>query len=232
VSDRNGTDPGVEVVAPMEMITDINEFRRKRGRDGITPVRLSDDLVVGCAISNMETLILEKRIPEPLVSVAIEVAGISTGGGKKNEKLDVRRLMDSVRLQDVLCGAIIRQPPWTLTEKLQRDPVTGETIPPDGLCLADLSDEERAAVAQLVYGGLPGLERFRARLRERDNALSNGDGVQETPERDRDDDDGGLSPVREVDVRPRDHDAWSGDEEAGAGEGQHQPTRLDRVPGF
>lgn len=230
----NGYDDHIETLVESGQIVDISAFRKKRGRDGLVAVRLSDDLVVKCIVTNMETLVLEKRIPEPLVAIAIEVATGATGG--RAAKMDMNRLLRSIELQDIICGEIIRVPRWYLTKELSKDE-DGRTIPPEnGLCLADLSDEERGAIAQLVYGGITELERFRKRLRKRDNDISDGARIQEAAERASGADADELSSLREDDVRPGDSGAWSGDGEDRAGEiasaVERQPTRLERSPGF
>jgi hypothetical protein len=159
----------------MSKVTNLAELRAKRNRVGVTTLDLSDELTVQIAVTDLETLMAQGRIPNPLLSTALN---IHKRVQKEGDDLDPKTLIDSLEFMDALCGAVIIDPPWCYI----KDAGAG-AIPEGHLCLADLTDLERAAVFRLVYGGLEDFETFRAEQRANAEAARDGEGVRGATER-------------------------------------------------
>ena len=154
----------------MSPATDLAELRRKRKRLGVQYLELSDDLTVGVNIVGLEMLIAQGKIPNPLLKLAMDL------NRKAGEGLEASEILQSIQFMDVLCSAVIVDPPWCRVED------AGDGAVPEGkLCLADLSDDERNCIFKLVYGGIEDYEKFRSERRS-DIDVSNGSSVREAAE--------------------------------------------------
>lgn len=147
--------------------TNPRDLAIERGQgDEPTYVNLSDKLVVGVRLCNMESMISLGILPEPLMEAAIQL-------GKKNTtERSVVDFKESAALQDVLCAAIIEDPKWSTLDEVAEN---GNKPPAGTLWLGMLTDEEIGGCFHMVYKGLDSWETFREK-RESSAAVEAGDG--------------------------------------------------------
>jgi hypothetical protein len=161
----------VEAQAGQQLqIINVDDFRRAINRPGIVAVNLSapgstHPMIVEVALDDVETLILQDRLPNPLRKTAVEAAEYYEEAQAEAEEIDPKtgerkgfdpeKLKVSLEFIDHLIASVQYNPPY----KLMKDVGRG-AVPEGYLCLKDYGDYERAACARLVYGGIEGLQRF------------------------------------------------------------------------